>query len=251
MIFDGHLRGLRAAGHDDPGRGIALESPRTLNQTAQQRVRARYESEHGRAWERIETARPASYFEENVVFGRRPLVRRLIEWLEPRAGLRVLDGGCGLGRIAEELAGHGATITGVDLVPRFVEAARGTASSGSLEFEAGNFVDRLRPGGKQAGYAALLLLGVLEDYAPAERHELIRHVADAAVPRVYLAFRFSDDRGSRLWNLFPEAQQRSINSVELLRWIHLHTAYRQRRQDRFVRRNFRCHLAELVRDPVA
>jgi SAM-dependent methyltransferase len=251
MIVDGHLRSPRTSGDADPVRGIALQSPRTLNQAAQQRVRARYEGEHGRAWERIETARPASYFEENVAFGRRPLVQRLIEWLEPRSGLHVLDGGCGLGRVAAELAGHGATVTGVDLVPRFVEAARRTASSASLEFDVGSFVDRLRPDGKQAGYAALLLLGVLEDYSPAERHELIRHVADAAVPRIYLAFRFSDDRGSRLWNLFPEAQQRSVNSVELLRWIHLHTAYRQRRQDRFVRRNFRCHLAELVREPVA
>ena len=251
MIVDGDSRSPRVAGGDAPERRIALESSRTLNEATLQRVRARYEGEHGRAWERIETARPASYFEENVAFGRRPFVRRLLEWLEPQAGLRVLDGGCGLGRVAAELAGHGASVTGIDLVPRFVEAARRTASSVSLEFDAGSFVDRLRPDGKQAGYAALLLLGVLEDYAPAERHELIRHVADAAVPRVYLAFRFSDDRGGRLWNLFPEARQQSINSIELLRWIHLHTAYRQRRQDRFVRRNFRCHLAELVREPVA
>jgi len=220
-----------------------------LNETAEQRVKALYEGEHGRAWERVETARPQSYFEENLVYGRKPLLERLIEWLAPAAGLKVLDGGCGLGRAAVEIAGHGATVTGVDLVPRFIE--RRNASDESLEFQCGSFVDRLRPDGRPAAHDALLLLGVLEDYAPAERHELIRLVADAAVPRVYLAFRFSDDRGGRLWNLSPEAKQRSVNSIELLRWVHLHTPYRQRRQDRFVRRNSRFHLAELVREPLA
>jgi SAM-dependent methyltransferase len=222
-----------------------------LNEAAEQRVKAHYEGQHGRAWERVETARPQSSFEENLVFGRKPLVARLIEWLGPGAGLKVLDGGCGLGHVAAEIAGHGATVTGVDLIPRFVDAARQNSAAESLEFQCGSFVDRLRPDGRPAAHDALLLLGVLEDYAPAERHELIRLVADAAVPRVYLAFRFSDDRGGRLWNLLPEAKQRSVDSVELLRWVHLHTPYRQRRQDRFVRRNFRFHLAELIREPLA
>src|SRR3712207_7610408 len=48
---------------------------------------------------------------------------RLVDAMVPR-GSRVLDAGCGPGRVGAELAGRGHTVVGVDVDPVLVEAAR-------------------------------------------------------------------------------------------------------------------------------
>lgn len=48
---------------------------------------------------------------------------RLVDAMVPR-GARILDAGCGTGRVGGALAGMGHDVTGVDLDPRLVEAAR-------------------------------------------------------------------------------------------------------------------------------
>lgn len=48
--------------------------------------------------------------------------------LKLREGNRVLDLGCGHGRIANGLARRGADVTGIDLIPLFVERARADAA---------------------------------------------------------------------------------------------------------------------------
>lgn len=48
---------------------------------------------------------------------------RLVDAMLPR-GARVLDAGCGTGRVGAELAARGHTVVGVDVDPALVEAAR-------------------------------------------------------------------------------------------------------------------------------
>jgi 2-polyprenyl-3-methyl-5-hydroxy-6-metoxy-1,4-benzoquinol methylase len=55
----------------------------------------------------------------------------LARWLRVRAGARVLDVGCGIGRWSCRLAARGASVTGVDLSPTMiVQAGRRAAAQG-------------------------------------------------------------------------------------------------------------------------
>ena len=50
--------------------------------------------------------------------------RGLVEWLNPQPGERILDAGCGAGRLSAEIAATGATVFGVDSAPSMVAQAR-------------------------------------------------------------------------------------------------------------------------------
>jgi SAM-dependent methyltransferase len=58
----------------------------------------------------------------------------LVDALELRPGMRVLDAGCGPGRHALELARRGISVVGVDTSPDFVALARAAAGDLPLEF---------------------------------------------------------------------------------------------------------------------
>ncbi|HTW37656.1 MAG TPA: bifunctional 2-polyprenyl-6-hydroxyphenol methylase/3-demethylubiquinol 3-O-methyltransferase UbiG [Steroidobacteraceae bacterium] len=51
------------------------------------------------------------------------------------AGARALDVGCGGGLLAETLARAGATVTGIDLAPGMIDAARAHAAAGELRID--------------------------------------------------------------------------------------------------------------------
>jgi SAM-dependent methyltransferase len=48
----------------------------------------------------------------------------VVEWLDPKSGENILDIGCGDGQLTLRLAESGAVVTGVDLSPQMVAAAR-------------------------------------------------------------------------------------------------------------------------------
>ena len=52
---------------------------------------------------------------------------RLVELLGPLEGKQILEFGCGLGKVSVWLAKHGAHVTGIDLGPDLIEAARRVA----------------------------------------------------------------------------------------------------------------------------
>jgi trans-aconitate methyltransferase len=60
------------------------------------------------------------------------LAGEVVGWLDLRPGERILDLGCGDGVLTEKLAAMGATVTGVDSSPDFVEAAKSRGLDVSL-----------------------------------------------------------------------------------------------------------------------
>jgi len=57
------------------------------------------------------------------------------EYPQPEKELTVLDAGCGLGRIAVELAAAGARVTGVDIIRPFLAAAQDSADAEGVSIE--------------------------------------------------------------------------------------------------------------------
>jgi SAM-dependent methyltransferase len=211
---------------------------------ASDRIRRLYEGERGAWWERIERGRPATWAEENTTRGRTALQQRLIECMGSLAGRRVLDAGCGFGTFAAALATAGARVVGVDLVSRFLTTEKERAG---LELVSGDVVDRIADAG-DVPFDDVVLMEVLEDYEIAERLELLRRIGACGAPRIWLAFRSAEAGAGRLWDLLPTDPRPAIDPVELLRFVHTRTPYRQRRRHTVQRRNYRAHLAELVRE---
>ncbi len=139
----------------------------SIDRTALARL---YAGEHGRAWDRIENERPSTYWEENVIGGRRLARRTIVHWLEPLTRQTVLDAGCGAGGLAAHLAGLGAKVVGIDLLPRFRSAPRVKG----LRFAV---ADVREPAGSAGAFTTAILQEVLEDYPPEERVDLVRALA--------------------------------------------------------------------------
>ena len=76
----------------------------------------------------------------------------IVQMLEICPGTRVLDLGCGYGRIAQGLAEAGAVVTGIDLVPALIERARATAERRGLtiDYRVGDIARLSGPGGFDA-----------------------------------------------------------------------------------------------------
>jgi len=70
----------------------------------------------GQNWDAREYARNGRFVAD--------LAASLVEWLEPQAGERILDLGCGDGALTEKLAASGATVVGIDASAELVTAAR-------------------------------------------------------------------------------------------------------------------------------
>jgi SAM-dependent methyltransferase len=96
---------------------------------------------------------------------------------------RALDIGCGTGRDAVYLAGRGWTVTGVDSVPRALDAARrrAGASGVSVNWVRGD-VTRLQTLGIGDGYELLVDRGCLHGLADGERERYAEGIAAVAAP---------------------------------------------------------------------
>ena len=74
----------------------------------------------------------ADVLDDEVSDRQTDLIWDLLE-LEP--GAQVLDLACGHGRIANRLAGRGASVTGLDVTPRFLDRARDQARAHGVEVD--------------------------------------------------------------------------------------------------------------------
>jgi len=73
----------------------------------------------------------SAYLRYSFTKGTDQEVAFLVEALELRTGMRVLDVGCGPGRHAHALAARGIEVVGVDISQRFVDLARAAAPPGA------------------------------------------------------------------------------------------------------------------------
>jgi trans-aconitate methyltransferase len=90
----------------------------------------------------------------------------LIELLQPRAGERILDIGCGTGQLTAEIAQSGAEVTGLDYSPDMLAQAR--KNYPQLKFVAGDAADFSFPEGFDAVFSNAALHWV-RDHAAAAR----------------------------------------------------------------------------------
>lgn len=109
---------------------------------------------------------------------------RLIDAMLPR-GSRILDAGCGTGRVGGVLAAAGHDVTGVDLDPELIAAAR--ADHPGSTWLVGDLAELDLP----PGFAVIVCAGnVMTFVAPDTRVEILRRLRDHLAPdgRVVIGF---------------------------------------------------------------
>lgn len=151
-------------------------------------VAVRNNPEHARGyadrWRRIEAS-------GNDIYGE----ARLLDAMAPR-GARILDAGCGSGRLGGYLAGTGHDVVGVDLDPHLIEVAR--EDHPSVRWEVGNLAELdLRDGAGQAEQFDLEVCAgnVLTFLAGSERRPALARLAEHLAPEGRLVVGFGLDRG--------------------------------------------------------
>ncbi|HSH75657.1 MAG TPA: methyltransferase domain-containing protein [Longimicrobiales bacterium] len=209
------------------------------------RTRALYSGEFGEVWTRIGRESPATYWEENAVLGRRDTCDALLARLQPVAGRRILDAGCGLGLLARRLASQGARVTAVDVLTHHVSVARGRSGSRPTCAVA-DFRDLLDARG---AFDDIVLQEVLEDYGPDDTIETLQRLAGSGAKRIHLIFRQPGPWRGVLAPMLPEALLPTLDPVALLRSVHLHTPYRLSHQESVRRRSYNVKSVELTLQP--
>jgi 2-polyprenyl-3-methyl-5-hydroxy-6-metoxy-1,4-benzoquinol methylase len=68
-------------------------------------------------------------------FNRDLIIPRLLQMVGDTEGLAVLDAGCGEGIVSRLLANRSATVTGIDISPRFIELARERDLTAAIVYE--------------------------------------------------------------------------------------------------------------------
>lgn len=164
------------------------------------------------AWQRVQMGVDAEFDEPTQA-------EQVVSALGLEPGSRILDVPCGTGRIAIELAGRGHRVTGVDLTPTFVEAARARAADRGLDLD-------LRVGDmrsldlEEGAYDASMCFWGSFGYFDAEGDEaFVRGVARALKP----GGRFLIDTPSAE-TVFPAFRERNwweVDDVTLM----MHTEY--------------------------
>lgn len=71
-------------------------------------------------------------------YNRDLIIPRLLQLVGDTTGLAVLDAGCGEGIVSRLLAGRSASVTGIDIVPRFIELARERDPTKAIIYEVHN-----------------------------------------------------------------------------------------------------------------
>ncbi|MER7458760.1 class I SAM-dependent methyltransferase [Micromonospora sp. NPDC126480] len=113
-------------------------------------------------------------------------------------GSRILDAGCGTGRVGAALAARGHTVVGVDADPALIEAAR--ADHPGPRWFVGDLaeLDLAADGEPEPFDAAVVAGNVMAFVAPGTEAQVLRRVAAHLRPDGVMAVGFGLDRGYRL-----------------------------------------------------
>jgi magnesium-protoporphyrin O-methyltransferase len=224
-------------------RSAPLCEPETMSKDLPTRLRALYTGETDEVWTRIEREAPATYWEENAVLGRADTYRELLNRLQPIAGRRILDAGCGRGLMARRLAAQGASVTAVDVLADHVSEARERGMDRGPTVAVADFRDLIAARG---AFDDIIIQEVLEDYTAEETLDLVRALALGDARRVHIVFRQPRPWGGLLAGLLPAALVPTLDPVTLLRSFHRHTPYRLSRQESVRRRSYDVKIVELT-----
>ncbi|ATG50601.1 SAM-dependent methyltransferase [Brachybacterium vulturis] len=166
----------------------SLPGPAENLWTAALRRDPRHSRDHVERWHRFEAAGQDIHGEA-----------RLLDAMAGR-GARVLDAGCGGGRLGGYLARAGHTVTGVDLDPHLIEVAR-TQHPGA-RWEVGNLAALDLP----ARFDLIVCAGnVLTFLSAAERRPALARLAAHLAPEGRLVVGFGLDRGYALEDFEADA----------------------------------------------
>ena len=128
------------------------------------------------------------------------------------AGARILDAGCGAGRMTRYLAGRGCRVEGLDLSPTMIEVARRT--HGDLVFRVGSLTALPYPQDVFAG--VLLWYSII--HTPGGRHApIFAEVARVLRPGGHVLVGFQSGQGLRD---VSASYRRFGHEIDLERYLH-------------------------------
>ena len=139
---------------------------------------------------------------------------RLLDAMAER-GARILDAGCGSGRLGGHLARAGHDVVGVDLDPHLIEVAR--AEYPGARWEVGNLaaLDLRDEGGARLLFDLQVSAGnVLTFLAGAERRPALAALASHLAPQGRLVVGFGLDRGYALEDFTADAEVEGLVLVQ-------------------------------------
>ncbi|MBX7267153.1 methyltransferase domain-containing protein [Micromonospora sp. Llam7] len=119
---------------------------------------------------------------------------RLVDTLVP-PGSRILDAGCGTGRVGAELATRGHTVVGVDADPVLIDAARADHPAPRWLIADLAELDLAAAGESEPFDAAVLAGNVMAFLAAGTERTVLRRVAAHLHPDGVVAVGFGTDRG--------------------------------------------------------
>lgn len=134
---------------------------------------------------------------------------RFVDALVPR-GARVLDAGCGPGRVGGELVRRGHTVVGVDVDPVLVAAAREDHPAG--DWHVGDLAELDLPaaGVREPFDVAVMAGNVLTFVAPGTHVEVLRRVGAHLRDDGRLAIGFGAGRGYAFEQLTADAERAGL-----------------------------------------
>lgn len=143
---------------------------------------------------------------------------RLVDAMLPR-GSRVLDAGCGPGRVGAELAARGHTVVGVDVDPVLIEAAR--ADHPGPDWRVGDLAELDLPAeGVAEPFDAIVCAGnVMTFLAPGTEVEVLRRFAAHLAPGGRAVVGFGAGRGYAADAFFADVEVAGLRvDVALSTW---------------------------------
>lgn len=143
---------------------------------------------------------------------------RLVDAMVPR-GARVLDAGCGPGRVGGELARRGHTVGGVDVDPVLIEGAEADHPGPTWLVQDLATLDLAAAGVTEPFDVVVSAGNVMTFLAPSTRGTVLRNLAAHLTPEGRLVVGFGAGRGYPFEEFFADAEAAGLRrDVTLATW---------------------------------